>query len=88
MNRTSIQNQLQNLFRDELETEVPTAETDLMETGYLDSLRFVQLLALLEEKYGLTFDIGDLEFEYFQSIEKIAGFISNKRQQEEMKRKK
>ncbi len=78
MNKSTIQIQLQNLFSEELETDVPSVETDLMETGYLDSLRFVQLLALLEETFGLTFDIEDLEFEYFQSIEKIAAFISKK----------
>lgn len=78
LDKTDIQNELMDLFEEELEVEIPSAETDLMEIGYLDSLSFVHILAVLEDKYDLKIDIKDLEFEYFKSIENIAEFIGNK----------
>src|SRR5438034_6378642 len=40
----ALAGRLARLFTDRLHTEVPAADTDLFETGILDSLRFVELL--------------------------------------------
>ena len=47
-----IQRRLIELFRDKLELDVPSAETDLLETGVMDSLTFVELLFHLEIEFG------------------------------------
>ncbi len=73
-----LKNELLVLFDSELELEVPSVKLDLMESGYLDSLNFVHLTALIEEKYGIRIEVEDLEISYFQSIENIAEFISSR----------
>ena len=66
-----------SLFEAGLGLSVPSAETDLFETGVLDSMSFVELLLQLETAFGLTLNLSDIEFENFSSIDRIADFISN-----------
>jgi D-alanine--poly(phosphoribitol) ligase subunit 2 len=66
------------LFIDRLNTEVPAADTDLFETGILDSLRFVQLLAALEEAFGIRVSVEELEIDDFRNLSRIADFLATK----------
>ena len=70
--------QLTELFARKLNLDVPSVDTDLMETGLLDSLTLVELLAQLEETFGVSISIDDLEFENFRSIASIAGFVDQR----------
>jgi acyl carrier protein len=70
-----IQGRLIELFRDKLELDVPSAETDLMETGVMDSLTFVELLYHLEIEFGITISNEKLELENFRSISSIVEFV-------------
>lgn len=78
MSKIQLQNEILTLIENEMELDIPSVEMDLMETGFLDSLSFVQLLAVLEDQYGIEIDIDDLEFEYFRSVIKIAEFVEKK----------
>ena len=71
--------QLTELFARKLNVDVPSVDTDLMETGLLDSLTLVELLAQLEETFGVSISIDDLEFENFRSIASIAGFVAQRK---------
>lgn len=66
------------LFVERLEVEVPAADTDLFETGILDSLRFVELLAVLEESFGMRVSVEELEIDDFRTLNRIAAFVSRK----------
>ncbi|PYP71952.1 MAG: acyl carrier protein [Gemmatimonadetes bacterium] len=66
------------LFTDKLHIEVPSPDTDLVETGLLDSLRFVELLAHLEETFDLTVSVDDIEVEHFRTTARIAEFIARR----------
>jgi len=70
-----IQRRLIELFRDKLELDVPSAETDLLETGVMDSLTFVELLFHLEIEFGITISTDKLELEHFRSIASIVAFV-------------
>ena len=70
-----IQGQLIRLFRDKLELDIPSAETDLMATGVMDSLTFVDLVFHLENEFGITISNDKLELEHFRSIVSIVAFI-------------
>jgi acyl carrier protein len=70
-----IQGRLIELFRDKLELDVPSAETDLMETGVMDSLTFVELLFHIEIEFGITISKDKLELEHFRSIASIVAFV-------------
>ncbi len=69
--------QLTKLFLEKLSLEVPAADTDLLETGLLDSLSFVSLLLVLEQEFGRRVDVHDLEIDRFRTIAKIAEFITD-----------
>jgi len=64
------------LFANEMSLEIPSVETNLFDTGVLDSLAFEQLLLHLEREFGVTTSIDDLEMYHFQSIAHIAQFVA------------
>jgi methoxymalonate biosynthesis acyl carrier protein len=70
-----IQEQLSALFFEVMHVDVPAADTDLFETGILDSQRFVELLLHIEQNFKTRIDIQDFEVENFRCIEKIAALI-------------
>jgi acyl carrier protein len=69
---------LTELFAKKLSLEVASVDTDLVGTGLLDSLALVELLAQLEETFGVSISIDDLELENFRSITSIAGFVARR----------
>jgi acyl carrier protein len=73
-----IRQKLTELFAKKLNLEVSSVDTDLVETGLLDSLALVELLAQLEETFGLLVSTDDLELENFRSIARIAGFVARR----------
>ena len=73
-----VQQQLTELFARKLNLDVASADTDLVETGLLDSLTLVELMAQLEETFGVSISTDDLELENFRSIDSIAGFVARR----------
>ena len=71
----AIQQQVTAMFSEKLNLDVASAETDLIETGLLDSLALVELLVQLEESFDVSISTDDLELENFRSITSIAGFV-------------
>ena len=63
------------IFSGALHLEVPSFDTDLFETGVLDSLAFVELLLQLEREFGVTTSVDDLDVATFQSVATIADFV-------------
>ena len=70
-----IHQEITELFAKKLSLEVSSVDTDLVETGLLDSLALIELLAQLEETFGVSVSTDDLEFENFRSIASIARFV-------------
>jgi acyl carrier protein len=71
----TLRQRLVTLFADDLKLEVPSVDTDLFESGILDSLSFVELLMRLEHTFGVTTSVEDLEIDTFRSIARIADFV-------------
>jgi acyl carrier protein len=69
--------QISLFFTEKLNANVPSNETDLLDTGILDSLGFVELLVYLETTFGMQILLEQIEFDNFRSIIKIAEFIEN-----------
>ncbi len=74
----SLGQRIATLFQASLNLTVPSMETDLFETGTLDSLSFVTFLVHLEEEFGFSASIEDLEFDNFRSIGRIAAFLASR----------
>jgi methoxymalonate biosynthesis acyl carrier protein len=70
-----VRERVANLFSGAMNVDVPSMDTDLFDTGVLDSLAFVELLLQLEREFGVTTSVEDLEIDNFKSIARIADFV-------------
>ncbi|HEY1266890.1 MAG TPA: acyl carrier protein [Candidatus Binatia bacterium] len=66
------------LFSDKLHIEVPSLETDLMESGILDSLTLVELLFHIEQELGFKISLEVVDLDHFRSIARIADFLMSR----------
>jgi len=73
-----LETRIAQLFSGVLHIDVPSIDTDLFETGALDSLAFVELLVQIEREFGLTTSVDDLDIEHFRSIARIAEFVATR----------
>ncbi|MBO0857523.1 MAG: acyl carrier protein [Chloracidobacterium sp.] len=67
--------QLKGFFSEKLSVVVPSVDTDLVQSGILDSLALVELLAYIENEFKTEIFLDDLEIEDFHSIAKIAEYV-------------
>ena len=73
-----LRNRIARLFSEALHRDVPSEDTDLFESGLLDSLGFVDLLVHLEQEFGTRIALDDLEIDNFRSIAGIANFVGSR----------
>ena len=59
--------------------DVPGLETPLLQSGLIDSLGMVDLVAFIETTFGIQVDDEELVPENFETIFAIAGFVEHKR---------
>lgn len=74
----TLHQRITRLFVEHLNVDIASFDTDLLNTGILDSLQFVELLLRLENEFGLTVSLDDLEIDFFHSIDTIAAFVANR----------
>jgi acyl carrier protein len=71
----TVQARLSALFSEVMQVEVPSVETDLFDTGILDSQMFVELLLHIEQSFHMQINIEDFKMENFRCIGQIASLI-------------
>jgi len=70
--------QIIRLLSERVHVEAPSADTDLMETGLLDSLTLVELMSSLEEQFGIHISFDEVEIDNFRSARRIAEFVNRR----------
>lgn len=70
--------ELSALFDEALHIEVPSPDTDLIDSGLLDSLQLVQLLLHIEERMGTRIPLEEVELDDLRSVTRLANLISEK----------
>jgi D-alanine--poly(phosphoribitol) ligase subunit 2 len=75
LNNPTIIERLGAVFTERFHIEVPSADTDLLETGILDSFQFVELLFQLEQHFGLRVSIDDIDLEDLRTLARIARLV-------------
>jgi acyl carrier protein len=75
----NVTDRVQRLFVEALNVQAPSPETDLIETGVLDSLALVELLFALEREFGVTIPLEELDIETFRSVAAIADLVEGAR---------
>lgn len=71
-----LRDRIVRVFSGPLNLDISSDDTDLFESGVLDSLAFVELLLHLEREFGVTAALDDLEVDNFRSIARIVEFVS------------
>jgi acyl carrier protein len=64
------------LIRDVLSVEVPDGDADMIDSGLLDSLALVSLIAEIEQEFQLELPLDDLDVDQFRSPERIAQLLA------------
>ncbi len=69
------------LFSEQLHIDVPTPDTDLLESGMMDSFAFVNLLVMMESelRINVSLDDPDLELSDLSSVRQIARYAESLR---------
>jgi acyl carrier protein len=76
--------QIIRLLSEKVHVEAPSADSDLMESGLLDSLTLVELMASLEERFGIHISFDDIEIDNFRSARSIAEFVNQRSSPQEV----
>lgn len=72
----AITGRLGALFAETFHIEVPSPDTDLLESGLLDSFQFVELLLQLERRFGVRVRIDDIELDDLRTLARIARMVA------------
>ena len=67
---------IMDLILDRLNVDVSSVETDLIESGLLDSLALVTLIAALEESFACELPLENFDLECFRTVRRISDFLS------------
>jgi acyl carrier protein len=72
-----------HMLSEKIHVEAPSADTDLMESGLLDSLTLVELMSSLEEQFGIHISFDELEIDNFRSARRITEFVNQRSKPQE-----
>ena len=73
---TAVVDRVERLFVDALNIHVASPETDLIESGMIDSLTLVELLFAIEREFSLTIPFDELEIESFRTVNRIGELVA------------
>jgi methoxymalonate biosynthesis acyl carrier protein len=84
VNQIVSHDQIFHLLSERVQIEAPSVDTDLMESGLLDSLTLVELMTGLEEQFGIRISFDEIEIDNFRSVTNIADFVNRRSTPQEM----
>jgi methoxymalonate biosynthesis acyl carrier protein len=79
MTETDVEQVILAFLRERFGVELPSASANLIETGILDSMMFVDLIVLIEEQFCVVAELDDLEIENFATVARMAQFVVERR---------
>lgn len=71
--------EIRGIFAEKLAIEVESPVVDLLDTGLVDSVTLVELLLVLEQQFGISLPLEDLEMEDLRSVARIADLVGRTR---------
>lgn len=67
---------LGTLFADSLHIDAPPPDTDLFESGTLDSLQLVELLLQIERRFGVKIAVESIDLDNLRTLARIARLVA------------
>jgi D-alanine--poly(phosphoribitol) ligase subunit 2 len=74
--QNQLQQQIIEIFSERFETRLGSDEVDLLETGLVDSVKIVELVLAIEQRFGVSLPFEELEIEDFRTVPRLAERIS------------
>lgn len=74
--RDELSPKIAALISETLQIEVPAHETDLIETGLIDSLALVTLITEIEAEFEVQLPLDEFDVESVRSVDQLAGYVS------------
>ena len=71
-----LQQQITAIFAERFETNLESGDVDLLETGLVDSVRIVELVLEIEQRFGVSLPFEELEIEDFRTVPRLAERIA------------
>jgi acyl carrier protein len=71
--------ELEAIFAGRLHLPAPPADAELLESGLLDSLQFVDLLAAIERAFHVCIPLADLDFDRLTTLAGLAELVNELR---------
>jgi len=75
-NGVPVSERVHRLFRESLNLDVASEQTDLFESGLLDSLALVELLFAIEGEFQIQVALDELDIDNFRTVERISAFVA------------
>ena len=72
----SLRAEIFEIFVECFDTRLASAEVDLLEEGLVDSVRLVDLVLQIEQRFGVALPFEELEIEDFRSVARLAERIA------------
>ena len=72
----SLQQQISDIFAERFDTKLESDEVDLLETGLVDSVKIVELVLEIEQRFGVSLPFEELEIEDFRTVPRLAERIA------------
>jgi D-alanine--poly(phosphoribitol) ligase subunit 2 len=66
---------ISELFLEAVNIEVESPDQDLIESGLLDSLSFVEILLQIEREFGVDVGLAGFEIDDFRTVNNIADYV-------------
>jgi len=73
----AIVERLGALFVDSLHIDAPPPDTDLFESGTIDSLQLVELLLQIERRFGVQIAVENIDLDNLRTLGRIARLVAS-----------
>ena len=71
-----LQRQIADIFAGRFDTKLDSDDVDLLETGIVDSVKIVELVLEIEQRFGVSLPFEELEIEDFRTVPRLAERIA------------
>lgn len=75
---TDVHSEVESILRDQLRITLPTPETDLLDSGLLDSLGLVDLITAIERRFDIVVNLMDLDLDDIRTLGSIVRLVGDR----------
>lgn len=67
--------EIESILKNQLRIDVPGPDADLLDSGLLDSLGLVDLIAAIERRFGIVVNLIDLDLDDIRTVDSIVELV-------------